>query len=98
MGSKKDDIQKKINSLQAELAILSRVPDDTFSFGTVALFSASSGAKWYYVKTDEESWRSFQRSQTETLEYWIDEAINSAVGYFEVYIMTPANKPIFTSS
>lgn len=86
--------------IDQKLSVINRVPEDTFNFGTVLVFSARTGHKWYYVKINEETWQDKQSNDgaVAPLVDWIFDAINSNIGYFEVYVMTPAEIPIFASS
>ncbi len=100
---RREDIQDHINELQAQLDILNSAPEDTYSFGTVAVFAAATGDKWYYVKIAEESWSKLKRSSASTeiaraLSEWILHAVNSNIGYFEVYILTVEETPIYASA
>lgn len=85
---------------QAQLTVLNRVGSDTFSIGTIMLFSAASGAKWYYVKIAEETWASLRGGNpgTKALEEYVLDAVNSEIGYFEVYEVSIKPAPFFTSA
>lgn len=96
--TRKSEIQAQIAALQTELAALNRAPSDTFSFGTVVVFSPATGAKWYVVKTADETWKSFQDGTSKDLASWIAEGLESNVGYFEVYTMAVSGAPIFASA
>lgn len=102
----KEDLQAKLDSIQAKLNVVNRVPEDRFSIGTIALFSAATGLKWYYVKIGEESWTSLKGnlpgeglpSGSKSLAAWILYAVESNIGYFEVYEMKVHPTPFFASS
>jgi hypothetical protein len=95
----RQDIIDQIAALQAQLSILNTAPPDTYNFGTVVVF-ASTGHKWYYAKTAEETWLQLNGTSVieKSLSEWILEAKQSGIGYFEVYIMTVAPTPIYASS
>jgi hypothetical protein len=95
----RDDLNAELAEVQRKLAIVNRVPDDTYSFGTIAVFADTHAQKWHYLKTGEESWKNMQNNAaTKPLVDWVFESAQSGVGYFEVYILTVAAVPIFTSS
>ncbi len=94
----RDDLEAQIASLEARLAILNGAPEDTYNFGTVVVFS-SANSRWHYVKDNEESWRDMTNGgPTKPLSEWILEARESPVGYFEVYVLSVANTPIYAAS
>ena len=95
----KEDIQTNIAKLQAELALLNSVAEDTFSFGTVVVFSSGS-TKWHYVKVAEEAWKPMGSSSVpeRSLAEWVLNAVQANIGYFEVYVLTVAATPFFASS
>lgn len=92
---RKQEIENEIKELQKDLVILSRVGEDTYPIGTLALFTGTR--KWYYVKVAEESWRNVGGNREQELRDWIFEAEKSNVGYFEVYILNPDQSPIYAS-
>lgn len=94
----KAEIQAQITALQVQLGILNSAPSDTFPIGTVVVFSASSGSKWYRVKTAEETWKNLLGAAEKTLAEWILESMESNIGYFEVYVLKVQETPIFASS
>lgn len=98
--SRRDRLIAQIAELESELAVVNRVPEDTFNLGTIALFSPAAGPKWYYVKTAEETWRSMQANDSAAgpLVDWVILALDSNIGYFEIYTLAPAANPIFTSA
>ena len=88
-----------IAKLQEELATLNQAPTDTFPFGTVVVFSAQSGVKWYYVKKGEEIWKPLSNTGAEcSLAECILTAKKSGVGYFEVYVLITQEPPIYASA
>jgi hypothetical protein len=96
----KEQIEQEIAVLQARLNNLNRVPTDTYPFGTVVRFAANNNtSKWHYIKTAEDSWKSLEEdiNTEQDLASWILEALESSIGYFEVYVLTVANTPLFTS-
>lgn len=95
--SKRTEIQAQITNLQAQLAVLNSVPEDTFHFGDVAIF-ASNTAKWHYIKVDEEAWRPINGGAERPLSEWILNNKDANIGYFEVYIMKPQASPIWASA
>ena len=96
----RDIITAKITALQVQLAILNRVPPDTFTFGTTVVFASGPGGKykWYYVKTGEETWMNFKDGTEKDLARWILAAMESDIGYFEVYVLVVQSTPIFASA
>jgi hypothetical protein len=104
MPSRKVILQEQLNKIQSKLDILNRVPEDTYPFGTIIRFAANGNAvKWHIMKIDEESWikigPGFNSSTTvaQSTGDWILEAVDSNIGYFEVYVLTVGNAPIYTS-
>ncbi|MFY3741602.1 MAG: hypothetical protein HMLIMOIP_002060 [Candidatus Nitrosomirales archaeon] len=95
---KRAEIQEQIADLQSKLDIMNRVPSDTFPFGTVVVFSAASGSKWHYLKTGEETWLNLQVNTAKDLASWILTAVESNVGYFEVYELKVQPTPFFASA
>lgn len=95
----KATLQAEIAERQAKLNIFNTIPEDTYSLGTLALFSGG-GSKWYYVKTAEETWKKVDGSnEVRELAEWI--YLNKVLApdlYFEVYIMTPSALPIYASA
>lgn len=91
--SRKTEIQDRIAKLQAQLAIINRTPSDTFHIGTVVVFSSNQNkVHWYYAKTGEEAWLDLKDGTVEKpLADWILNAVESGIGYFEVYDMVPTN-------
>jgi len=82
------------------LDILNRCPTDIYPLGTIVRFAANNNTtKWHYLKVGEESW-SYLESRTvdKELARWILEAMESTIGYFEVYVLTVAATPIFTQA
>lgn len=94
----RQNLEAQVIEAQRQLAILDNIDEDIFNFGTVAVFSAPSHPRWYYVKVAEESWKSFTNGTQKALADWIFEAEESNVGYFEVYMMTAAPDPFYASS
>lgn len=99
MATLKEELESQLALIQARLAILNGSPEDVYPFGTVVVFAASSNTlKWHYVKDNEESWRDMQNGgPTKPLSEWILKARESDVGYFEVYVLTVAETPIYAS-
>lgn len=96
----RDEVVAGIAKLQARLAVIDRINEDTFTFGTVVVFSAATGSKWYYIKTGEELWLDMQndiRGEQQLIE-WILGAIDSEIGYFEVYVLDTRATPFFASA
>ncbi len=99
--TRKTDITAQIASLQSELNTLNRVPDDTFNLGTVLVFSANSNTThWYIRKTGVEAWTSMNISPpvTKDLSSFVADALESNVGYFEVYELRVQPTPFFASA
>jgi len=99
--TRKADITAQIASLQSELNTLNRVPDDTFNLGTVLVFSANSNSvHWYIRKTGIEAWTSMNLTPTVTkdLSSHIADALESSIGYFEVYELRVQPTPFFASA
>ena len=94
------ELNAVVAAQQAQLAILASLPEDTYPFGTVAIFAWSNGRK-HFLKEAEESWRSMSSDSflQKELAYWIftERTLNPAL-YFEVYIMTAAALPIYASA
>ena len=84
--------------LQTKLAILNRVPTDSFAFGTVVVFSAATGVRWRFVKTAEETWLNLQVGGERTLAEWVLDGEESEVGYFEVYELRVQPTPLYASA
>ncbi len=85
---------------QERLAILASLPEDTYPFGTVAIFSWSNGKK-HFIKEAEEAWRSMSSGSVlqKELAYWIyTEKVNNPALYFEVYTMIASALPIYASA
>lgn len=97
--SLRTDLISQIADLQAKLAILNGVAEDTFSFGTVMVFAAGLGGatKWYYHKTQEETWVS-DLGEEKDLASWILVARESNIGYFEVYELRVQPTPFYASA
>lgn len=104
--SEKAQVQTQIAALQAKLVILNRIPEDTFPFGTILRF-AGSNFKWHYMKVEEESWTPLNGGSSTSgsyslgphpIDYWVVSALDSNIGYFEIYVLSPAASPIFASS
>jgi hypothetical protein len=95
----RDDLVAKKNRIEKQLTILDRVGEDTYPIGTIVLFSAESGDKWYYLKVDEESWRylSSVTGIVKQLRQWVLEAEQSGIGYFEIYKLLPDKTPFYVS-
>lgn len=90
-------IQAQIAELNRQLGILNSAPADTFPLGTVVVFNAATGSKWYYFKVAEETWAS-KDGEEKDLASWILEAMDSNIGYFEVYKLLVSPTPIFASA
>ncbi len=95
--SQKSEIEAQIAELQAQLAILNGIPEDTFYFNTVVVFASSSG-KWYYVKIGEELWRNLITGVEKDLASWVFDATQSNIGYFEAYALIAQPSPWYASS
>lgn len=95
----KSDIQAQIAALQAQLAILNGAPNDTYNLGTIARFAANSNTThFHYKKTAVETWTDMSSGVQQDLASWILNATQSNIGYFEVYILSPAASPIYSHS
>jgi hypothetical protein len=91
------DLQAEQAAIQAQINILTAVPEDTFHFGTIVLFAAAHSVKWYIVKVGEELWSKLSSEGGERdLASWFLEAAESHIGYFEAYEMTVAETPFHT--
>lgn len=101
MTNLRDELIAKKDRIDKQLSIIDRVGEDKFPIGTIALFSANTGDKWYYIKTGEEEWRYLHASTTrgivKQLREWILEAEQSGIGYFEVYRLLAADTPFYSS-
>jgi hypothetical protein len=101
--SRKTEIQSEIASLQAKLNILNRVGDDTFNLGTVLVFAAKNNTvHWYIRKTNIDTWISMTTANptpilSKDLFSFISDALESDIGYFEVYELRVQPNPFFTS-
>ncbi len=96
--TKKQKLQEEIAEKQALLALYSTFPEDTYNLNTVAVFSNALG-KWFYLKIAEETWKPMVGTATpQSLADWIFEARTASDAYFEVYILTPGNQPIYASA
>lgn len=92
------EIQAQIAALQAKLAILQSVEEDTFPIGTIALFAANAGnTKWYYRKVAEETWAKVVGTGEKPLREWVYEAKTLPMGYFEVFILQVPVTPFYAS-
>jgi hypothetical protein len=93
----KAELQAQITLLQAQLAQLNSIPEDTFPFGTIAIISYGPGGvgKYYRVKVEEETWKNLVNSDEKSLSEWIVEAIDSNIGYFEVYVAVAEEVPFY---
>lgn len=100
MTSLKADLQAQIAVLQSRLAVVNRIPDDTFNFGTVTVFAsgAQGKIKWYYAKVAEETWKSLQDGTEKSISQWVSDAVAANIGYFEVYELRAQPLPWFASS
>ena len=95
----RNDLLAEKAEIDRKLAILNRSPSDIFPIGTIAVFTSNSGHRWHYRKTAEETWVEMQGNFSENdLASWILISEESNVGYFEVYIMTAAATPVYTTS
>lgn len=95
--TKKQDLLDQIAELQAEVNILNTAPSDTYPLGTVVRFVANSNTiKWHYIKTSEETWLSMESSISKSLSEWILDAVDSSIGYFEVYLLPVADTPFYS--
>lgn len=91
-------LQKEKEAIQDRIDKFLSVPEDTFPLGTVMLFSAASGAKWYIRKNSEESWIKLTGTGVaQELATWILEAVESSIGYFEVYRVVTQETPFFVN-
>lgn len=97
--TRKQELLDQIAELQAEVTILNTAPSDTYPFGTVVRFVANSNTtKWHYLKTSEETWLSLEggSGDSKSLSEWILVAVESGIGYFEVYLLTVAGSPFYS--
>lgn len=99
--TRKNEINTQISKLQNELTALNRVADDTFNVGTVMVFSAKNNTvHWYIRKIAVDTWTAMEASGSlsKDLASFIADALESDVGYFEVYELRVQNNPFFTSA
>lgn len=99
----RDDLLASQTEITRKLAILNSIGEDTFPFGTVMVFNAATGAKWYYVKIAEERWQKLGTSAIEgphqrPLSEWIFYTEESPIGYFEVYELRVQPAPFYASA
>lgn len=94
----KKKLQDDKREIERKLDIIDRVPGDTFPLGTIAVISLASGRKWYIIKTDEETWQDIKRGNEKDLAQHIFDTVEANSGYFEVYIMTTDETPIYASA
>lgn len=95
----KSELEEEIAALEAQLAILNSVNEDTFNIGTVMVFSmATPVAHWYYAKTAEETWLDVKNGGEQPLANWILDTVEANVGYFEVYEMRAQPTPFYASA
>ncbi len=100
---RKEEIQGLIEEYQAELALINSTPEDTFHVGTIALFASSTEHKWYYLKTGEEYWVRLRVNNTDNAMnaghlYELILNATKAFIYFEIYILSPGETPIYAYS
>lgn len=94
----REQVQNKIERLEQQLAILNRIPEDTFTFNTVVKLAYAERAPVFWTKVGEERWiRLSATPKILDLTTLIYEAIESREGYFEVYILEPQETPIYAS-
>lgn len=91
---RRQDIEAHIAHYQEQLAKLNRMPEDRFNIGTMMVFSAQGGTKWYIRKVAEEAWTKLNSSHQNDLAGWIFEAEETG-SYFEVYEMRTQPQPIY---
>ncbi len=103
--TKKAEVQAEIDKLQAKLNKLNRIGNDNFVLGTVLRFAANQNTvKWHIIKVTEELWvyigsgLAGSTTNNGTLEDFILEALDSGVGYFEVYELKTQPNPFYTES
>jgi hypothetical protein len=97
--SLRDEIVSQIADLEQTLSVVNRFPADTYNLGTVVVFAADhNNLQWHYIKVAEETWKKFGTSAEATLAKWILSAIQSDIGYFEIYVLAVAPNPIYTSA
>lgn len=94
----REDILADIASLNAKLAILNGIDEDTFNFNTVAQISFANGQKIFLLKVGEERWQNIKTNIQKELNTWIFESTQGNLGYFEVYIMTAGEVPFYASA
>ncbi len=94
---KKQELQELIADAQEKLDLFDTFPNDNYPVSTVALFSGSTGAKWFYLKLPSELWKPLSGTDApKLLEEWIYDS--KILGFdFEVYILTPGNNPIYAT-
>lgn len=94
-------LQAQKADIEAQIAILTSVGEDVFSFGTIMLFSYQNGAKRYYVKVEEESWEKINDVMAaRPLREWILLAKEGSGTYFEVHKLsvTDPDHPFYASA
>ncbi len=90
------EIIAEIQRYELMLQRYDSVPEDMFNFGTIIRIAANNNVtKWHLIKDGEESWRYLDGNGSKTLAEWILEAIDVGLGYFEVYVLSPGNTPIY---
>jgi hypothetical protein len=94
--SQLQELEAEKAAIEAKIAILESVPEDLFHFGTVVLFAATGGVKWYVVKTGEELWSKLSGGAEQDLASWVLEAVESNIGYFELYELKVEETPFYT--
>lgn len=91
------DLQAQLADTQAKIDILLNAPEDTYPFGTIIRFAYNGNAgKFHIMKNGEESWVKLPSATGgKTIGEWIVDSQTQSIGYFEMYVMTPAESPIY---
>lgn len=95
------DLQAQLADIQAKIALFSTFPEDTYNFGTLVLFASQNNTKHtYYRKNAEESWKPLKGTDpAQPLAEWLYKfKTEQPDEYFEVYVMSPGNLPIYASA
>ncbi len=99
--SQLSDLIAQRDALNAQIALYTTFPEDTFNLGTLALMvSNNNTVHIYFRKMAEESWKKLSGSDgPKRLADWIyDRKTTDPNTYFEVFIMAPGVAPIYASA
>ena len=97
-GLIRSDLVAEIERLETLLARYDAVPEDTFNLGTVIRFAYNNNqGHWHLIKTAENTWKYVGGQNERSLPEWVIHAIDANLGYFEVYVLSPGESPIYVN-